>query len=227
MTLNHVILVRIQVRQLDRQYINAILFLVQNNSANLEGGSMGRFAGKWALEQMNPQNLETAQVLIGRKFNNLSLLALALTHKSCSGLPARSNEALEFLGDIWLDDAVESYISKNYPSLKDEQFGRMRGRLRSNRLLAIVAEQLGLISVLLIAGYGVEYFNQPKYRTKVMADLFEAILGALFIDGGREAMESFLARTLFLRAQEVFEELDKPLLIDTKFGNYLSPDNKS
>ena len=188
---------------------------------------MGRFHGRQALERADPQILEKAQVMIGWKFKDLSLLALALLHKSCTDVWACSNEPLEFIGDALLDSTVDSYVSEKFPTLTTTEVNRMRGRLKSNRLLAIVAEEMDLSSVLSLNGWGIENFNQQKSRTKMMADFFEAILGALFIDGGREAMESFLARTLFLKAQEVFDDLDKSSLIETKFGKYLSPDSES
>ena len=156
--------------------------------------------GIWALQHIDPKALEDAQILIGRKFNDLSLLALALTHKSCNEKHEYSNERLEYLGDILLDGAIERYLEKNFPAIHGGTFSKMRNRLRSNLLLTIMANELGLGSVLRTSGQGTERFeNGGKHRNKMLADLFEAILAAIFFDGGREPLENFLERNLFKR----------------------------
>lgn len=125
------------------------------------------------------------------------LLELALTHRSYSyehgNIP--NNERLEFLGDSVLGFVVTAHIHDLLTELPEGELTKVKNAVVSARALAAVAEKLGLGEFLLL-GKGED---QTGGRTKlnILADSFEAVLGAIYVSKGLDEAKSFIARFVF------------------------------
>ena len=141
------------------------------------------------------------ETVLGYPFEDKSLLELALTHRSFG---ARNNERLEFLGDSVLGTSVSSLLFERFAKLDEGDLSRVRANLVKQAALADIANRLGLSQHLRL-GEG-ELKSGGFRRPSILADTFEAILGAIYLDGG------------FEKAQAVIHQLYEPILqsIDPK-----------
>ena len=128
---------------------------------------------------------------------NIELYKLAFTHKSMSIKNSGysiSNERLEFLGDAVLEVNVSLEIYKRFPKEREGGMTRLRSRMVSEGKLAELARSLG-IGPLLFMGRG-EESQGGRERPALLADAMEAVLGAVYLDGGHEAA-AVLIRKLY------------------------------
>ena len=130
--------------------------------------------------------LSAVEDVLGYEFHDRSLLLLALCHKSYSneqGWPlTESNERLEFLGDSVVELAVTHMLYEDFPEDSEGELTKIRATLVQRRGLARTAEQLGLGDFVLL-GKG-EEATGGRQKQSILADTFEAVVGALYIDGG-------------------------------------------
>jgi ribonuclease-3 len=119
---------------------------------------------------------------LGHRFADPRLLEQALTHRSRG---ADNNERLEFLGDGVLGCAVADELYARFPSLPEGKLTRLRASLVREETLAEVARELGLEDEVRL-GEG-ELAAGPAPRPSILADALEAVLGAVFLDGGYAA----------------------------------------
>jgi ribonuclease-3 len=139
---------------------------------------------------------ENLQLTLGHVFTDLSLLQMALRHESYTNEREQSeasNERLEFLGDSVLGLVVCDYLYRNYPDEPEGRLAQMKSRLVSTENLAERGRDYGLGQVVSL-GKGEE--PRGRDRDSLLADTFEALTGAIFLDGGLEAAEAFLLRSL-------------------------------
>jgi len=133
------------------------------------------------------------------KFVSPTLLVQALTHRSC-GVP--NNERLEFLGDSVLNCAVSAVLYGRYPRLKEGELSRLRASLVRQDALCEVARALSLKDFIRL-GEG-ELKSGGLQRPSILADAVEAVVGAIFLDGGYAAAEAATLRML----SPLFESVD-------------------
>jgi ribonuclease-3 len=134
---------------------------------------------------------------LGHTFDDITLLQHALAHRSWCGEQdggAPSNERLEFLGDAVLGLAVARYTYQTYPDFPEGMLAKVRSAVVNARVLAQVAERLGVGEVLLL-GRG-EETSGGRAKASILADAFEAILGAVYLDAGWDAAEILVLREL-------------------------------
>jgi ribonuclease-3 len=124
---------------------------------------------------------------IDYRFNDPGLLHDALTHRS---LGARNNERLEFLGDSVLNLVVSCRLFERFPDAQEGDLSRMRARLVRGLSLADIASGLGLGKQLHLGES--ELKSGGFRRASILTDAFEAILGALFLDGGYDACRAVI-----------------------------------
>ncbi|RZU44899.1 RNAse III [Fluviicoccus keumensis] len=117
---------------------------------------------------------------LGYRFKQPELLELALTHRSVSG--NRNNERLEFLGDSILGMLVAEYLFQHFPKEKEGRLTRLRASLVNQDMLARLARELHIGDFLRL-GSG-ELKSGGFRRDSILADGFEAILGAIYLDSG-------------------------------------------
>ena len=133
-----------------------------------------------------------AEALLGHQFANPQLLQEALTHRSAAGAGHGSNERLEFLGDRVLGLSMALWLTERYPREQEGALGRRLGYLVSEPMLAGIGNEIGLPALLSIAPG--EARAGVRDRASVIADAMEALLGAVFLDGGLEPVQAFVRR---------------------------------
>lgn len=123
---------------------------------------------------------------IGHSFSDPALLRLALTHRSVSSDdPARNdNERLEFLGDAVLQFVITDLLYESYPQLAEGQMAKVRAAVVSRDTLAEVARSLDLGTYVELAPS--EEATGGREKDSILADTAEAIIGAIYLDGGLE-----------------------------------------
>ena len=125
------------------------------------------------------------------EFQDQELLRRALTHRSAH---SPHNERLEFLGDAVLGMVVADYLFTHYPNADEGQLTRTRAQLVNRDSLALVARQLDL-GQHLVLGEG-ELKSGGWRRDSILANAFESILGAIYLDGGIEACRQVVVTAL-------------------------------
>ena len=149
-------------------------------------------------------NLEILEKEIGYKFKNISLLKKALTHTSYAyEHGVESNEKLEYLRDIILEFLSSKYIYNNYPKLKEGEMTKVRATVVCEKSLYQVAK-LHNFSDFLYLGKS-EIKTGERQRTAILADSVEAVIAAMYKDGGIEPVEKFIVENL----KEPIEEATK------------------
>jgi ribonuclease-3 len=134
---------------------------------------------------------------LGHSFGDIGLLQHALAHRSWCGEQeggAPSNERLEFLGDAVLGLIVARYSYERYPDFPEGMLAKVRSAVVNARVLAQVAQRLEVGEVLLL-GRG-EESSGGRTKASILADAFEAILGAVYLDAGWDAAELLVLREL-------------------------------
>lgn len=130
--------------------------------------------------------LHALQAQIHYEFRQVKLFIQALTHTShANEHDGEHNERLEFLGDAVLELAVSHKLFLKFPGAQEGQLTRMRSALVSEQALAEVARRIGLGSCLLL-GKG-EQAQGGRDKNSVLSDGMEALLGAVYLDGGLQA----------------------------------------
>ncbi len=138
---------------------------------------------------------EQLQKELGYSFRDVRLLRLALIHPSIAheqGSPVETNQRLEFLGDAVLQLALTQELYEKYPEYEEGPLTKARAKLVNRRSLAEHAREIGLGAYLLLS-HG-EEVNGGRNRPSALADAFEAVLGAVFLDGGFEVAREFVLR---------------------------------
>ncbi len=139
---------------------------------------------------------------LGYIFDDPSLLREALTHSSYAnehgGTRADCNERLEFLGDAVLSTVVARHLYLTMPDVEEGELSKRRAALVCETSLAVFARELELGKELLL-GKG-ESRSRGEERDSILSDCFEAVIAAIFLDGGTGAAERFIERHVLREA---------------------------
>ncbi len=160
------------------------------------------------------KEISSLEQALGVSFLNRDLLHTALTHRSYVNenpdwhLP--HNERLEFLGDAVLELVVTRYLYLNFENPEGD-LTSYRAALVNSQMLSIVSGDLGVNDFLLLSKG--EAKDMGKARMYILANAFEAIVGAIYLDQGYDAASGFIERSIVSRMQDV---LDKKLYRDAK-----------
>lgn len=154
--------------------------------------------------------MQELELKLGYKFNNKSLLSNALTHSSYAN-EARggitSNERLEFLGDSVLSIIVSEYIYSEFSSLPEGELTKMRASLVCEKSLCSFSKELELGKFLRL-GKG-EDKGGGRERPSILADAFEAVLAAIYLDGGMENAKRHVMRFILNELKHTDDEVFK------------------
>lgn len=160
---------------------------------------------------------EIAQLesVLGIRIHNDKLFAEALTHRSYVPLlpegENRSNERLEFLGDAVLNLAAAEFLFRKFPNLEEGEMTRLRSFLVNQHSLADYARKINLLPLLRMTASAQQAVE--KGYESLLADAFESLLGAVYLDSGFETVLNFLCDKIFPRdissETELFRELDR------------------
>jgi ribonuclease-3 len=175
---------------------------------------------------MNPthgEQLDWLQGRIGYRFRKTERLTEALTHKSYlneiknlpegeAGQPvAADNERLEFLGDAVLDLVISEHLLAVHPAHAEGELSKIKSRIVSEPALARAARRLELGRYLLL-GRG-EEMTQGRDKSSILSDALEAVIAAIYLDGGLEPARLFILNTL---EEELTEEAEVSAIRDYK-----------
>ncbi len=175
--------------------------------------------------------MDSLEKKLGHSFRDRALLATALTHSSYAnenrGRGGESNERLEFLGDSVLGMVVADALYRRFPELPEGRMTRLRAQLVCEESLHRVASELGLGSYVRL-GRGEEHTGGRR-RTSILADAVEAVIAAMYLDGGLETAKAFIERQILtaldgagpvMRVEDCKTELQE--LVQRKSGQTLS-----
>jgi len=141
-------------------------------------------------------------------FNDISLLARAFTHRSYinehSGEGLLHNERLEFLGDAVLELVVTDYLYHEYPDRPEGDLTAFRSSLVNTIMISLAAQELNMNEYLLLSKG--EAKDTGKARQYILANTFEAVIGAIYLDQGYEVSREFIATALFDRLHDIVEK---------------------
>ena len=133
--------------------------------------------------------LEECQDAIGYRFQRPELLRAALTHTSGANTRAASNERLEFLGDSVLGLVTCEQLFERFPDFQEGDMTKVKSVVVSRKTCAKFSEELGLADFLFL-GKGVG--NSGEMPSNILADVFEALVAAIFLDGGWDEAKPFV-----------------------------------
>lgn len=139
----------------------------------------------------DPSFLEACQARMGYRFANLDLLRLALHHASSANHRRDSNERMEFLGDAVLGIIVCQTLYERLPEALEGEMTKIKSAVVSRRTCARVAQALHLTEGLVL-GQGME--NGDQLPTSLAAGTLEAVIAAIYLDGGLEPAREFILR---------------------------------
>ncbi len=151
---------------------------------------------------------ETFEQKIGFVFKDRRLIETAFTHRSYlnenRAVGREHNERLEFLGDAVLELVVTKYLYDKYPAKPEGELTAFRAALVNTQSIADAATKLGMNEFMLLSRG--EAKDTGRARGIILANAFEALIGALYIDQGYDAAYTFIANQLFHKTDEVVEK---------------------
>jgi ribonuclease III len=179
---------------------------------------------------MNPyhqleKNITAIEKSIGYHFSDPQHLIRAFVHSSFINeykeLSLKHNERLEFLGDSVLNLIITEYLFRNFPDITEGELSSLRSHIVAAPSCTKFITKLGVEQYVLV-GRG-EQMNASRGKTSIMADLFEAILGAIYLDGGLEKTRIFffshfadIVQMMLQKPQANFKALLQEYLQKTK-----------
>lgn len=141
--------------------------------------------------------IQAVQSILGYEFKNKTLLEQALSHSSVVDQREDSNERLEFLGDAVLGFVICNETFDRFPQYEEGEMTKIKSAVVSRRVCAEVADELDLGRILRV-GKGMNGVTLP---TSVTGAAYEAIIGAMYLDGGFDPAKEFVLRTMTNRIE--------------------------
>jgi len=149
--------------------------------------------------------LTNCQSQLGYTFRNLTLLRNALTHASGADTPAQSNERMEFLGDAVLGYVICDYLYERLPNTAEGDMTKVKSSVVSRFACQKICKQLGL-DKFLILGRGLGRGN--RVPDSIFANMLEAFIAAVYLDGGMEEARKFVHRVFQEEIDETLKNSD-------------------
>ncbi len=166
------------------------------------------------------EQVRDAQRTVGYRFRDKTLLVAALKHRSV--LPqfnedrTQSNERLEFLGDAVLDFIIAEYFYQLFPDMAEGELTKLRSVIASGSVLVRAARQMELGQFVLMSPN--EERSGGRDRPSILEDAFEAIVGAIYLDGGKDAARDFIEMNLLGNWKDIVRQKEfvnyKSLLLE-------------
>ncbi len=147
--------------------------------------------------------IKELQKKLDYKFKNTGLLKTALTHKSYVKRKNDSNERLEFLGDAVLELIITEYLIDKYSNTDEGKLSKIRAASVNTQALSFVAEKLGIYKYIYVGKS--EKREGIIYNKSILENTFEAIVGAIYLDGGFEKAKRFVIEQLSDTINETVE----------------------
>jgi ribonuclease-3 len=147
--------------------------------------------------------LEGCQEAIGYRFRQPELLRASLTHASSANTRLASNERMEFLGDAVLGLVCVEQLYLRFPDYQEGDLTKIKSVVVSRRTCARISRILGLGDFVFM-GRGMITYN-GEISASILADVYESLIGAVFLDGGLEAARPFILKHLGPEIEQVAE----------------------
>lgn len=163
------------------------------------------------------------EAVIGYEFREKGLLRQALTHSSFANekhmKKLSDNERLEFLGDAVLEVTSSEFLYENYPKLPEGDLTKLRASIVCEPTLALCTREINLGKYLYL-GKGEDHTG-GRNRNSILSDAMEAVIGAIFLDGGFEPAREFVRRFILtdIEHKKLFYD-SKTILQEVVQGNY-------
>ncbi len=160
-------------------------------------------------EDRNLQSdIQKVQQLLGVQFTDTTTLLSAITHRSYLNEHREAtwdhNERLEFLGDAVLELVVTDYLFNKYTDKPEGELTAVRAALVNTISLAAASERMGINDYLLMSKG--EAKDTGRARQYILANAFEACIGAIYLDQGYDAAQAFIAERLFAKTDEIVQK---------------------
>ncbi|MBI96271.1 ribonuclease III [bacterium] len=151
-------------------------------------------------------NLKSLQSKLNYQFEDTSILETALTHKSFANenQNIQSNERLEFLGDAVLELVVTKFLFEKFPDRQEGYLTSLRSALVRGKNIAKVLETLEVLEYIKLS-FGEQRSNGSQ-KSYIQANVYEAIVGAIYMDGGYEKASKFIFETVIPTLDGIIEE---------------------
>tara|TARA_B100000424_G_scaffold41383_2_gene27968 strand:- start:1541 stop:2254 length:714 start_codon:yes stop_codon:yes gene_type:complete len=150
-----------------------------------------------------PHSLSTVEKKINYLFHNRDYLVQAFTHKSISTSPRKNYERLEFLGDTVIDIIISRELMREFPEGDEGLLTQRRAALVRKSFLAKISKMLDLIDYIKIEAS--VNMKIEKIAEKQQANLYEAIIGAIYLDGGIEPCRNLILDTVWAHRTEAWK----------------------
>ena len=154
------------------------------------------------------EHIGALEKILGVSFSNTTLLLTAVTHRSYLNEHREAtwehNERLEFLGDAVLELVVTHYLFSQYPEKPEGELTAIRAALVNTNSLAAASEEMGINTYLLMSKG--EAKDEGRARQYILANVFEACIGAIYLDQGYETARQFIAARLFGQTDKIVEK---------------------
>lgn len=166
--------------------------------------------------------IQELESIIGYQFERPELLKQALTHSSYANEKHKKqsdNERLEFLGDAVLELVSSEFLFKNYPKMPEGEMTKFRASIVCEPTLALCTKEIELGKYLYL-GKG-EDLTGGRNRKSILSDAMEAVIGAIYLDGGFESAKAFVHRFILvdIEHKKLFHD-SKTILQELVQGNY-------
>jgi ribonuclease III len=162
-------------------------------------------------------SLSELERVLGYRFQNNEILVTALSHRSYvnsqrTDKKIESNERMEFLGDAVLNIIVTDFLYREYPDKEEGRMSKMKSLVVSSRVLGLCADAWKLGDFILLSRS--EEKSGGRKRLSILADAYEAVIGAVYLDGGLESARKLIHSSLMKIMDEVLD--------DEELANYKS-----
>ncbi len=144
--------------------------------------------------------------ICGYHFRNRSYLKQAFTHRSITSNPRKNYERLEFLGDAVIDIVISKELMKEFPESDEGILTQKRSALVQKSFLSSMGRLLNLLDFLIIDS--TVDLDQDKIAIKQSANLYEALIGAIYLDKGIEPAKRIILKTIWTNRQEAWKSVN-------------------
>ena len=144
--------------------------------------------------------------ICGYHFRNRSYLKQAFTHRSITSNPRKNYERLEFLGDAVIDIVISKELMKEFPESDEGILTQKRSALVQKSFLSSMGKLLNLLDFLIIDS--TVDLDQDKIAIKQAANLYEALIGAIYLDKGIEPAKRIILKTIWINRQEAWKSVN-------------------
>ena len=157
---------------------------------------------------LSEKDIISLEIKLNYKFHDRVLITQALKHRSFLAVTNEqrlsSNERLELLGDAVLGMVVTEFLFKKFPTKEEGDLTAIKSLMVSRKILTRISNQIGIGEFILLND--AEEKAGGRKRSSILADAFEAVIGAIYLDGGLDTVIDFIYKKLLLRINKIISE---------------------